>query len=261
MGDYGNTKSYYKQTMDCHEQHNIPVASVRSPFSIDNLHTEAGGVDEALQSHLDALENYHAMVEGGTGRGSGRGSNSLFDGTSIGGDSSYIYQRDYGYEGDLHSTLGALYLSRDEAKRARGHLENAIALYESEDKSRMHGGKSNARSLADVKFNLAMALYRLRHFSVSTKIQFEALDMYQDLYGPGLNPLVQRLEEYEQALSAALDMEEGLAGSDSDDQRGESVAKEGRKDKERQIDLDRYRQMVVNATAAATQGTTPEEEL
>ena len=238
--------------MDWHDQYNIPVPSVRSVESLDPLSNEAGGLDAIIESYLVTLRNYHSMAGGRTDVENDHG--------NVGRDSGNSYQRDDRYEGDLHSTLGALFLSRDKADKARGHLENAVALYESH-----HGSKRKQNSddltLADAKYNLAIALSRLRDFSESVKIHFEALDIYEELYGPGLNPLVQRLEADEKALADILGKGGNLASNVDGDQHVDSENGEGGKTNQRLIDIEKYKQMVANATAMLTQGATQGDEL
>ena len=229
---------------------------------MDQIGKVGGSVDEVLQSYLATLEEYHAMVEGGTGGGHGHEGNSIYDRTGIGSDSGYYYPRDDGYEGDLHAAVGSLYLSMDEPKRARGHLDMAIALYEGENIKEWIKDESNARSMADAKFNLAIALYRLRFFPESAKVHFEALDIYEGLYGPDLNPLVQGLEEYEQALAAALGVEADFANGGDEAPQNESETEEGVGMKnDRLVDLERFKQMFTNVTLTGVEGATPGEEL
>jgi hypothetical protein len=53
--------------------------------------------------------------------------------------------------------------------------------------------------MADVMFNLAMAYYRNYEFEKSKEAQWKALDMYQTLFGDGVNPYVQGLDKGEES--------------------------------------------------------------
>jgi tetratricopeptide (TPR) repeat protein len=190
---------------------------------------------EALQDYLDTLQEYRQMVRGG---GGGRMSqtpskntmyqqgNNIYDQD----EEEYYYQKDDGYEGDLLASLGAIYLSRGDASRALAHLEQAVQLYHKKHEDR-------DRSMADVKLNLAMAYYRLRRFDDSQRVQFEGLDIYRELYGDGVNPYLQGLEEYEDMLMEAM----GTPPKDKKTADGKDSP---------MINLEGYRQSIKNATEA-----------
>jgi tetratricopeptide (TPR) repeat protein len=202
LGAYDETKKYYKAAMDWHEEHNVEIA----PMRVEVVDVDGGS--EALQQHKDALDEYHRMVEGGSG-GAGTKEANIYKGT-MNDEQEFYYQRDDAYEGDLYSALGAIYLSEEEPVRAIAHFEKAISLYK-------NVGEENDPTMADVKINLAVVLFRVRRFQDSIDSHFDALDIYRNLYGDGVNPL------------------EETMGAES----SSTV-----------IDLEKYKQSILNATAA-----------
>lgn len=222
MGQYDGSKSYYRQALEWHDQHNIGVAPMQNVLQDD------GG--DTLQQHVDALQHYRSMVEGGTGS-----KEVKLEGLNDGSD--YYYQRDDGYEGDLHAALGALYLSNDDVDKAMAYLENAISLYRTND-------DSNSRRMADTKTNLAFALFRARQFQESIRVHTEALEVYRELYGDGVNPLTQGLEDYDDLLGVPVSEVLKRGG-------GTEGAVEGGVAGGIRIDLSKYKESLKNATEAA----------
>jgi tetratricopeptide (TPR) repeat protein len=126
-------------------------------------------------------------------------------------DGNYELVKNHGYEGDLHATLGALYLSTndDDIVAASSHLIQAIRLYEL-------SGDTTDTPMADVKLNMALLYLRLGEFISSADAYDDALDIYQQIYGDGINPL-SLSSKMKVALQAFAAGNGGLFGVDGDD--------------------------------------------
>lgn len=90
--------------------------------------------------------------------------------------------KDNGYEGDLHASLGSLYMSKNDSVNAIIHLKQAKLLY-------TLSGEHSEITMANVKLNLATLYLNLGDYLLSTQEYQEALDIYQSKYGDGINPL------------------------------------------------------------------------
>jgi tetratricopeptide (TPR) repeat protein len=272
LGDYDEAKHFYQKALEFYEQHNVEV----SPISLESSYTlivdpnssgeEGMGHDEddILQSHVEALEEYHSRVEGG--RGSSRKSrkkSNILDGAGGGtGAGDFYYQRNDRYEAELHGNLGSLYLSRGELERSRGHLEAALGLCGESSDDAAPSDVCSDRQVAEVKLNLAAALFHLRLFSESIQRHFEALDIYFSLYGPGVNPILQAMEEYALSVDDTIGVGEQQhrqpeGGRGEEEGTGGSRSNSGH---ERFIDIGRFKQTITNVTAG-TSTSKHEEEL
>lgn len=165
-GHYSQAKTRYKEAMDWFIQHNIVPAEdatlmVRS--------------DDLLIEMEQKLADYHASLVGGGGDAI-----HIPDDYHVPGEP--LYEPDPRYEADLYAAIGSIELSHGEAELAMTHFVKAISMYEDV------GGE--ARAIADVKLNMAMALLRLNRFEESGATHLEALDIYREVVGEGKNPLV-----------------------------------------------------------------------
>ena len=236
LGQYDDANLYYRQALEWHDQHNIPVYPI-----MENANALHDG--DTLQQHIDALQDYRSMINGGTLNEK----EVTLEGLNNDANNDYYYQRDDGYEGDLHLTLGTLYLSNDDLEKAMTYFENAISLYQTSSDD------ANSHRMADAKTNLAMAFFRARQFQESIRLHTEALELYQTLYGDGVNPLTQEFEDdYDELLGMPLSQvlkgggaTNGAAGAAAEGGRG-GVAGGGI-----HIDLEKYKQSLKNATEAA----------
>lgn len=235
MGQYDEANLYYRQALEWHEQQDIVVAPIQ--LQNDDEH------GDTLQLHVDALRDYRKMVEGGNVKKEVKPEGLLDDGPD------FYYERDNEYEGDLHFTLGTLYLSNDDdLDKTVAYFENAISLYQIND--------SNSRRMADAKKNLAMALFRERQFQESIRLHTEALELYRELYGDGVNPLSQGFEDYEE-----LFLSQGVKGAEGGTDGGASATPETGVVGGIHIDLGKYKQSLKNATEAANQSPKVTDEL
>lgn len=228
QGDYPRAKKAYTQTMDWYKNQrmDVPAMTTYESLGIDG--------DETLQLYVQQLEEYRRMVAAGE---HGTGSiprimkrDTIYEPKvedDFGGD-LYYYERDDGYEGDLLSAIGAVHLSNGDVDRAIQFLQQALSLYNSDP-------IQNKRTMADAKINLAMAHFQGHRFDDSKKIHFEALDAYQELYGDGVNPFMQMLDDAAAAMSG-----EG---------QGRKQQQQGPNADVLQVDLDKYRTSLLNATS------------
>jgi hypothetical protein len=92
--------------------------------------------------------------------------------------------------------------------------------------------------MADAKLNLGMGYFRAGRFADSQRVHFEALDIYRQLYGEGVNPYLQGLEEYEDMLIEAM----GGKPQPKEETKGDLG--------NHMIDLEKFKQSIKNATEA-----------
>jgi tetratricopeptide (TPR) repeat protein len=89
--------------------------------------------------------------------------------------------KDGSYEGDLHATLGSMYMAKQDFVAALSHFNQAIRLYEL-------AGEHHSVVMANTKFNLATLNFRIGEYSTSADEYDEALDIFKQVYGDGTNP-------------------------------------------------------------------------
>jgi tetratricopeptide (TPR) repeat protein len=227
-GDYKLAKDTYAKAMQWHTQHNIEVAPIY-PIMEDQD-------DGALQEYVHALKEYREMLQSPNGQPKQKKS-SIYYPKGNHEDEEYYADADDGYEGDLHASIGGLYLERGEAEHGMGHLEQAVRLYQTK-------GEGTERPTADVKLNLAMAYYRVRRFADSQRVQFEALDIYRELYKDGVNPFTQDWDEAAQAG--------GARPTQKKEENTQNAAAH-------MVDVEQFKQSIKNATEAGASKDVKEE--
>jgi tetratricopeptide (TPR) repeat protein len=134
-----------------------------------------GDATDAIEEYERVLHEYEELRGGGADDGMGGG--QFVD--EITGE---ILDRDDGYEGDLHSGLGSLYMAKGDYVLAASHLTEAVRLYEL-------SGEQQERSMADAKFNLSILHLRNGAYMESANLYSEALDIYEAVTVEGENPL------------------------------------------------------------------------
>jgi tetratricopeptide (TPR) repeat protein len=211
-GSYAKSQQYYEDSMDWYLEHGITQPHVQNTMLEE---------DETLNLYETTLEQYHNMLNG------------VGPGIQIPDDGGMLYEPDELFEADIHATLGAIRLARDEAVLAMDHFQAAVTLYE--------GYNADDAAIADVKINMALALLRLEEYEESARVHEEALDIYRKTIGEGKNPFIEGLPF---DLGAAQGDEESSSNQDGkDDQKKPAVH-------ERLINLDAYRAGLINMTAA-----------
>lgn len=130
-----------------------------------------GETSELMAEYEEILEEYQEMFAA-DGRSAMEG---FFD--EMSGET--YYEKDDGYEGDLHMSLGALYMSRSdnsESIQAASHLEQAIRLYEL-------SGEAQSQNMASAKFDLSILHLRNGEYRMSARRHGEALDIFRTVMG------------------------------------------------------------------------------
>jgi hypothetical protein len=156
LGEYNETMKYYQEMLEWYQEYDtleVPPMDKLTAFN-----------DETIQDYQDALDEHHQ--------------NKVIQ--SVEGDED-MQQVDDEYEGGLYAAFGALHLSQEESLNAIAQLEKAVALYQ-------RSGQTLTHDMADVKYDLATALFRVRQLQSSVQFHSEALYIYRGLYGDGVNP-------------------------------------------------------------------------
>jgi hypothetical protein len=135
-----------------------------------------GNTAAMLTEHEKNLEEYLKMFDGDTGA-------MLDGGYDEDTGEEYDYEKDDGYEGDLHLSLGSLYmaLGGDNSALAASHLEQAVRLYEL-------SGEREGDNTATAKFNLAILHLRSGDYRASARWHGEALDGFLAVTGETVPP-------------------------------------------------------------------------
>jgi tetratricopeptide (TPR) repeat protein len=165
LGRHAESTDRYNQAMAILEKFQLPAAASPAPT------TDA--VDESIAAFEKALEEYQSLMNDPTNE----------EEYSIDDQGNPVYEKDDGYEGDLYTTLGSLYLSNGDYVTAESNLLQAIRLYDM-------SGEDAERSTADAKFNLAAIYYQNNRYRESAEIRSEALNIYLETVGEGINPLL-----------------------------------------------------------------------
>jgi tetratricopeptide (TPR) repeat protein len=102
--------------------------------------------------------------------------------------------KDPGYEGDLHTNLGSLYLAQGDTVLAASHLQQAIRKYELT-------GEAYTDNMATAKYNLAMLYFKSSEFSKSAVLHAEAIDVFRAV-GAEFSPV--HVEDIEETIQDAI---------------------------------------------------------
>lgn len=132
----------------------------------------------------------------------------------------------------MYAALGSIELSHGQIELAMTYFVKAIGLYEEV------GGED--RAIADVKFNMAGAQFRLGKFEESMTTHGEALDIYRQVVGDGKNPLV-----VDNALLKDVGLDTGV-GTESDEVRN---AENENAFRTQLVNMDALQQNLANMTA------------
>lgn len=235
QGQYSKSKTAYRLAMLFYSRFNIAVPSIAATAE-GILDVDESQMEGSLNEYFSLLTAYRR----GTGQSAGRipdGPRGTINHEVKEQTQNVVYQRDDGYEGDLLFNLGTIYLTIQQETEAVSWLEQAIELYE-------RLGDERKPQIANAKASLSLLYFRMRRFDDAERAHFDSLDMYQALYGDGVNPYVQGLEEYQEELVQALE-QLGAKNSNSDATASSNGAVAGG------IDLDKYKQSIQNATEAA----------
>jgi tetratricopeptide (TPR) repeat protein len=245
LGQYDKSKSSYGLAMTFYSKFHIAVPPIVATTSAGGLDLEETQTDSLLDQYLGLLTAYRRGT-GQTGPPQHAKGNRGISHEDHDQTKNLIYQRDDTYEGDVVFNLGTIYLSMGDDDEAVSWFEQAIELYENE-------GDERKVQIASAKTNLALLYFRMGRFVDSELAHFDSLDIYQALYGDGVNPYLQGLEEYQEELRQAME-QPGVKSSKAETASTDGGIAGG-------IDLKKYKQSIQNATEASAATNEPKEEL
>jgi tetratricopeptide (TPR) repeat protein len=242
LGQYDKSKSSYGLAMTFYSRFNIAVPPIAAITSAGGLDGEETQTDNLLDQYLGLLTAYRR----GTGPPQHPQGNRGISHEDNDRTKNVIYERDDAYEGDVVFNLGTIYLSMGDDDEAISWFEQAIELYENK-------GDERKAQIASAKTNLALLYFRMGRFHDSERSHFDSLDIYEALYGDGVNPYLQGLEEYQEELRQAME-QLGVKSSNAETASTYGGTANG-------IDLEKYKQSIQNATEMSAATNDPNEEL
>ncbi|KAI2492778.1 hypothetical protein MHU86_21783 [Fragilaria crotonensis] len=208
---YEQAKARYRDTVNWYKTYNLAPPEVSELAIMD--------ADDALESAEQKLQAYTTMLYGG-------GELQIPNDNTRRGEA--VYEADELYEADLHATLGALRMARNEMHLAVIHLAEAIQRYGRYPES--------GRSLADAKLNLAMAYFKQGEYELSIEAHEDALDDYKRVVPEGKNPLMDGFEDlFEQQGVNRDTLKAGTSAGDTN----------------HVIDVSAYQASILNRTVAS----------
>ena len=166
FGGYEDSKRSYSQAMDWHMQHNL------SPEPGGYFNTLYGD-EVSLHQYEDFVTTYREELD--------KYNNDLKAG--------YIYRDDL-YEAQMHLTIAPMYMAMGKARPAIRFYKDAVTVYEriTTDDLSNESNKLALLSLADARFELALAYFHDRKFPESNEQHALSCDAYQRIYGEGTPP-------------------------------------------------------------------------
>jgi tetratricopeptide (TPR) repeat protein len=229
------------------EEYNLPVEGLHNQLDAEFADLDD---DKQLKESLTKLEEYdnkfgRSNVVGGSSDPMSEREHQFFDQTE---EEEHYYdengelnisRKDDSYEGDLHANLASMYIAKQDFVAALSHFNQAIRLYEV-------AGEDESIVMANTKFNLATLNFRIGAYSASAEKYDEALDLYKQIHGDGINPfslpaqwkgivdgldtsildasslgaLVEGMDGFSNALQGTYDLSEiGELSSDSNNQQ------------------------------------------
>jgi tetratricopeptide (TPR) repeat protein len=239
LGKYDKAKEHYSKAMEWNSENNIPPSEDLGGF----VHgvTE---LDDAIDEHEAQLDAYNVLNNQG-----------MDIEVSDYEDQLYLGKDDL-YEGDIHMSLGSLFLAKGDLVSAGSHLSQSIKLYEL-------SGEEEDRNLADAKFNMSVLKYRTGEYALSREFYDSALDIYRDVVGAGIDPRMAgmdpseipraspRLPEDYEARNADVSMLEDLAELEMQMEMESETMQQKEKEgaiHEDWVDLDDVKEMRMNKT-------------
>eukprot|EP00977_Amphora_coffeiformis_P005203 scaffold1115_cov165-Amphora_coffeaeformis.AAC.3 len=180
MGEYEKALDRYKRSMGWFRRHNVAPPQPPPPDGLANNEEQ----NAMILTYEQGLEEYHAMFADGVDSSDPVVSDT--NGFYSGGDADYgsqtFYQRDDGYEGDLHNTLGALYLNSGDYDQAAMHLQQALRLY-------LKAGEAQDTTTATAHTQLALLYFQQGEYDASMEQHRLAVEIFKKIVTPGSNPL------------------------------------------------------------------------
>jgi tetratricopeptide (TPR) repeat protein len=201
LGRYEESRAAYRSCVQWHERHQLPAppAAKVALFGYGGAAGSGGGGgggdDGLIEEYELALEAYRDSVAEQAG--------APYEGADD-EELQYDPALQDGYEGDLHMSLGSLYLSQGDTYAAASHLQQAVQLYERSDEA---GDVSNA---ADVKLTLSELHFTNGDYRAAVQLHEQALDLYRRAHGDGVNPMEDAAMKLEPTVKFQLDPVEEL---------------------------------------------------
>lgn len=211
LGRHEESKANYQLAMRYYSKFHVPPR----PSPGGDAITMAPETKNMLDSYLSLLEEYR------------RGTKSNAD--------PPLYQKDDIYEGDILYNIGTMYMYAFDDKEGMEWFEEAIRVYERTHKpgSFVKDRKyTNPRwsQIASMKASLTRIYFGQGRFEGSIRVHEESMDLFRELYGDGVNPYIQYLQEQLGVEQGIMD-DSGMIGSS-----------------DTAINLENYLQSIKNAT-------------
>ena len=194
LGGYEDSKRSYSQAMDWHMRHNL------SPEPDGYFNTLYGDevslrqYEDFLTTAREELDDYNNDLKAG-----------------------YIYRDDL-YEAHLHVTIAPMYMKMGKARPAIRFYKDAVTAFEriTTDDLSNESNKLAHLSLADARFELALAYFHDRKFSESNTQHALSCDAYQRILGEGTPP--QPEDNFNQQIKAFYEGSGGVGTGNSVDE-------------------------------------------
>ena len=222
---YDDAITQYREAMTWYIRYNLSPPPV---------HDVGDTLDGTLLEFENALDEYNEMF--------GEGVDSTDGGVymeEMGDQEAYL--RDNGYEGDIHSSLGALYLAKGDIIEAKSHLYQAINLYALQ-------GEQLDHSMAGAKLQYASALFQAGEYEESIEFYEQAVSIYKENGGSDLG-------QYDGSLTRiAAELTEAIQQTQS--QQEHASSQKSATDHENPIyDLDQFLDSLTNITGDEIEGS------
>jgi tetratricopeptide (TPR) repeat protein len=222
LGKYDGAKQHYSRAMEWNSENSIAPPEELGEF------VGASELDDAIDEHEAQLEAYNVLNNQG-----------MDIEVSDYEDQLYLGKDDL-YEGDIHMSLGSLFLAKGDLVSAGSHLSQSIKLYEL-------SGEEEDRNLADAKFNMSVLKYRTGDYALSREFYDSALDIYRDVVGAGIDPRMAGMDASEIPRASPRAPVENKAEMLTESEAKKHNEKEGAIHED-WVDLDDVKEMRKNAT-------------
>lgn len=167
LGQYETAKRTYQQAMDYFQKH------LTGGSGGGHYHTEQQQEEQFMEEWQESIQLYETALE--------EHQQLLQEDPLL----VYDYDDYDAFKGDLHATLGALYLSTGEFILSEMHLRQAMLVYYNNNKQQAY-----RRDVADVRFNLAQLFFQQGNYQESAEQRALACDLYRETVGEGVNPML-----------------------------------------------------------------------
>lgn len=179
MGRYTESTERYQEAMTLYASNNKVAMHQRDVATIVGGMFREGTVDdETIKQYEAVLEEYREKILNDPTTG-----NVPLNGEHLAEGEGVYHKNDY-FEGDIHMTLGTLYMSTSaDYVQAESHFRQAIQLYQ------LSSDIQTIKAMADCRYNLASLLFQMKKYDDSAETRKMALDAYREIVGEGVDPL------------------------------------------------------------------------